>query len=1406
MSEYVENNENYNKYMTIEKRLEIWAQCSDDNGRFAKLWHGWNQNKSWLSQLLELTLPSFPTYSRHDESHCKNVLQNMERILGSDRIMKLSATDCFMLLHVAYVHDLSMAITSEQRLKIAMSDDFVKMVLELENSSDTVMSHCASMLSNKINLWRDSKNLTDREKAEKLKDEFMHDIEIFQAVILVFGEYERRRHGSDSANKLRDLINDPEKLGSGFSISGIPMRIFYRIADCAELHTDWDLHNILNLPKEDSGYSLDTMHPRFVAVMLQLGDALDMDNDRFHLFARDFIGTSTAESKRHYDKHSSIRNLQINSKEIYIEANCPTQDALRLIRNECDALERILQFASYHWADISPKEIDGCLPTLQPPKLLLVDKIIPKELVDTKFLISQEKAFSLLEGSNVYNCNFPFLRELLQNAIDATKIQYWTDVIHEGRIDRKDIDKLSSNNALDMGKMKFSKHYPIRIELRLRRRNSENEYVEVKNDDFERDISNNQIGVLMNIIDYGTGISDKDILDISEVGTSFNKKKKLLHYMPEWLFPTGEFGVGLQSVFLITNQIKAQTHTRKGHCYDIYFTQGSKNGKGYINVEPISTSFDDYRPYGTNFQIFISNKNRLNHLVCSEAWNGKDPFTNDFEKMRPLRHANELLNQLLVTLDDLIGNLLFPIEVFIESKEFGNFSFDSHMIRETKYNLYELETSQIKNGSPKPISWFYQLNNNNLNNDKILFTTNNKDIYIFDFDTCKLYIWDDEIQTCITVSAINLFKKFIEGKNDYKTNIYYKGIYLSEKKFDSLNDIIETIDIKGGINKSYLQLNRNGFTDEGYNFVETILYPHIQQKIYTALEYTFFSDEFIDKLKKFFSCERNIIEAEENIFKEECYKDLAIKLYSLLFYILFYKYSDNKSKTMVLNHKMYHDEEYILNHLYDFYKDLVKDYIKDHTMCNYFENFFDIDVLLMELNLSKTKKHNEVIVHFDIQHKLDNLFLILKDKNKYGVVSIRNKEHKNWRHSLMRFANIKNDFQLKNSPCENLSIDNFLEYDNIKLIFERMDDKFFDVIEQFQKVGYDKLDRFSQWLLHSLPTVAMGANNDANIRINFLSTSEDNFIFVDSNLRAKTYDRIESIYKEMIIERFAIISSPKYHYISIRRNQLPKSVYPVTRGYMSNRNQMMIIIPFTGEKLSKIFKSRNDEYKKYEDFLRQVENILIDGSKKIKKEAENKKMEMYNPRILMNGILNREEIEDEECIKFIANLGPKNLLDKIKKLYYNFTIGMTNFINQQFKISGYQPNFQDLMDNFFSEKVYNQEYIRDMCVFVSFMKKLTFRIFLERILKASKLLEELENIKETLTNNTSMNLINYVKNQQEFVIREEDVKHIYEQWMDEFENEFVFKNTVKDIGISRILLDLQLLIDKDDEGKEEKNV
>ena len=648
--------------LTIERQLECYATADKHTQRHEILWHTWYQNKRWIVQLLEGTAISFPMYSKHDESHAETVLHNIELILGEDRIATLSATDCFVILHTVYIHDIGMTITAAEREAIVSNDRFMEMVDYLEREGDAEIRRSVSVLNR-----RDYSEDTTSDYRENVRKLYKAKLEIYTALVNLIATYRRSEHGDKSGDRLCEWTLQSDKLGTGFSLAGMPQRIFLTIAECARMHTEPEFEEIYRLPQEDDGYVSDYMHPRFVSLLLQLGDLLDMDNDRFHPLAISNMDEYPKDSVFHYKKHLSIRTLHIRPESIRIAADCSSQEALRIVRKECDMLIGILKQAGYAWPNICPLGFPGALPTVREVSLYLNAYPIPKELVTAKFMISQKKAFEILEGANFYINRFAFLREFLQNALDATKKQYWKECIHMAG--NCDIDNKTGYEPHELEKCISTKKFPVEIEMEIYKQNRSGElspFTEADLENFEKDEKAYTWGVLVTIKDYGTGIGKDDLKFISQVGTSIDKRKKEILDMPEWLRPTSEFGLGMQSAFLVTNVFRCFTHTRMEERYEISFGTGAIDQYGgYINVKPVNI-FEKrkYEAYGCCFEIFVPESKKLLHEEFPKSWDGQDPFGENYELFRPLRHAAELMSQMTLFLDSLIGETsIFPIRL-----------------------------------------------------------------------------------------------------------------------------------------------------------------------------------------------------------------------------------------------------------------------------------------------------------------------------------------------------------------------------------------------------------------------------------------------------------------------------------------------------------------------------------------------------------------------------------------------------------------------------------------------------------------------------------------------------------------------------------------------------------------------
>lgn len=872
---------------TIEGQLEYYYKSDPHTERNGILWHAWCQNRRWLSQLLETTMGSFPTYSKHDESHAKTVLHNIEMILGEKRVKELSASDCFMLLHTVYIHDIGMVITYEDRENIVKNDKFVDMIREMEDETDPVFQRAIRALQKQDYTYRD-----EEDKEKQMKRLYADKLDIYYAILHLIATYRRPEHGELSSERLEKWTLESEKLGSGFSMAGIPQRIFLWIAKCAGLHTDGDFSHIMDLPQEDNGYASDYLHPRFVAVLLQLGDILDMDNDRFHPLTRECVGALPELSQRHYEKHQAIRRLYIKQNQISIEADCNSQEALRLVRKECDMLQSILAEAGYNWSQICPDKFSGALPTIESVKLYLQGFQIPEELVTAQFRISQKKAFAILEGSNVYRDQFVFLREFLQNAIDASKVQYWNECVRtRGYYNSKnDMKKMSPDQ---LGEILSTDNFPIEIEMEIVKQNEEKDIKPIEEADVKalREGKLNELlqyGVRVRIKDFGTGIDKESIKSIASVGDSRKREKYIIRDMPEWLKPTAEFGIGLQSAFILANTFKCITYTRNNEKYEITFSTVKSNYyEGYINVRPMERLSENDDSYGTCFEVFVPASKKLLHELYPAAWDGKDYFDKEYEVLRPLRHSAELLAQMALYLDTIIGEQLFPIHLNVKRNPYVTIPLnltEKNQIKKLKYKLnpYKEKLEEVeetagtdkaeeefkiivnKNFEPNDVEQMIKLfqerdwersgkawafyykkyqneesgikNGNNENREIVVEKTENT-IALLDCRDGHLYYWDNELCTFCLINMVNFLlqerhqtenlDKHCE-KNSPDVKIYYKGILLEERELPGIgNELLQCIDIKGKLEREYVSLSRKGFTEKGKE--------HFLQEIYTPL-------------------------------------------------------------------------------------------------------------------------------------------------------------------------------------------------------------------------------------------------------------------------------------------------------------------------------------------------------------------------------------------------------------------------------------------------------------------------------------------------------------------------------------------------------------------------------------------
>jgi hypothetical protein len=94
-----------------------------EHSSLSTLVNQWGFDVQLIPKALQTVGNMFPHYSRHDESHSKQILVNIERLLG-DNIRLLTATDTWLILEAAYWHDIGMVVPQQDVIDACGQDAF----------------------------------------------------------------------------------------------------------------------------------------------------------------------------------------------------------------------------------------------------------------------------------------------------------------------------------------------------------------------------------------------------------------------------------------------------------------------------------------------------------------------------------------------------------------------------------------------------------------------------------------------------------------------------------------------------------------------------------------------------------------------------------------------------------------------------------------------------------------------------------------------------------------------------------------------------------------------------------------------------------------------------------------------------------------------------------------------------------------------------------------------------------------------------------------------------------------------------------------------------------------------------------------------------------------------------------
>lgn len=318
---------------------------------------------------------TFPMFTLHDETHIVNVMDLMYKLIGEKNCQNnFTYRDLAMLLMSASCHDIGMSF-SENELNDIFTDN-------------TFICFCGS-------------------KYELYKSKYENDLDNkeFKKIIR---EFVRKNHHNRVQSKITSIWNN--------EINEEHIKKTDLIAVC-QSHGE----NIETI--KDKKFDNVSVDLRSCAILLRLADILDFDTSRTPDVLYNYIDfenktdSEAIKSKEEWDKHLSSYGFDFDNM----------QNNILPYSAECEKINIEYSIKKYiNWVNTELSDCNYYLNFLNlnskftlPYKIDMKIDTIGYKSGDFTLALDKDRVLSLLSGESLYGDPAVFVRELLQNAIDA---------------------------------------------------------------------------------------------------------------------------------------------------------------------------------------------------------------------------------------------------------------------------------------------------------------------------------------------------------------------------------------------------------------------------------------------------------------------------------------------------------------------------------------------------------------------------------------------------------------------------------------------------------------------------------------------------------------------------------------------------------------------------------------------------------------------------------------------------------------------------------------------------------------------------------------------------------------------------------------------------------------------------
>lgn len=415
--------------MTIVKNLSTFSERKAEMSESLSVFSGLKISyiKEKVTEILGLIGRDgiFDEYTRHDISHINTMLESLDWIIPENTKEIMTAADWLLTVLAIYFHDMGMLVTRnefEKRYQTGYKTFKSEFLID-ENNMDFIT---------KLNLLKE-------EKQERfLYQEFVRQNHAIRIKNWIEGNLDTTYGISeDIVSEISDLLRP---LGEEFKRDLALVCESHHLDDL----TDFDKYPV---SKPYGNRSDTTANVQYVAVLLRTADLLHITENRTPSISFKLISPTDPISQEEWAKQAAVRNVRAEKAR---DKNGNVDDTIQSDTIEVHATfkEKSGFFGLTSYLNYAEHQMEKSFKAVKIANDTLVTKHtfpwrnINQDNIKTNGFLSQpfnftldiKKILELLTGHTLYNDSNVVIRELIQNSLDAVRLQSCIDNSFEGEV------------------------------------------------------------------------------------------------------------------------------------------------------------------------------------------------------------------------------------------------------------------------------------------------------------------------------------------------------------------------------------------------------------------------------------------------------------------------------------------------------------------------------------------------------------------------------------------------------------------------------------------------------------------------------------------------------------------------------------------------------------------------------------------------------------------------------------------------------------------------------------------------------------------------------------------------------------------------------------------------------------